>query len=79
VVGGADRAAIEKQANSASSAVAKAKVYVDDRLWYDAVAAYSDVLAGNPNDEDARAARAQIYDQLAVTKPLAEADWRMVH
>jgi Tfp pilus assembly protein PilF len=51
---------------------------MDNRVWYDAVAAYSDVLAAAPNDQDARAARAEIYDQLAVTKPLAEADWRMV-
>ena len=78
VVGGADRAALEKQVKAAPNAGAVAKVFMDNRVWYDAVAAYSDVLAAAPNDQDARAARAEIYDQLAVTKPLAEADWRMV-
>jgi hypothetical protein len=79
IVSGKDRDAMEKQLKAAGNADAMAKVFMDNRVWYDAVAGYSDVLDRMPNDQDARAARAAIYDQLAVTKPLAEADWRMVH
>ena len=58
---------------------AAANVFVNHRVWYDAIDSYSTILAQNPNDQDARKMRAELYDQLPSTKPLAEADWSMVH
>jgi hypothetical protein len=79
VVSGAERAQIKNELKSASDPAAVAGVFVNHRVWYDSVQAYSDLIERTPNDENARVARAELYDQLPVTKSLADADWRMVH
>ena len=79
IVSGAERDAIQGELKAATDATATAQVFVKHRVWYDAVQEYSDVIARMPNDSPARAARGELYDQLPVTKGLADADWRMVH
>lgn len=79
IVSGAEREQILDELKAASDATATAEVFVKHRVWYDAVQAYSEQLDRMPNDENARAARANLYDQLPVTKQLADADWQLVH
>ena len=79
ILSGAEHEQILSELKAANDATATAEVFVKHRVWYDAVQAYSDQLDRMPNDESARAARANLYDQLPVTKQLADADWKMVH
>ncbi len=79
VVGGAEREEIAEQLKVATDASTIAIVFVNHRIWYDAVQSYSDALMHDPGNQNALAARADLYEQLAVTKPLAAADWRRVH
>jgi uncharacterized protein DUF928 len=53
----------------------RAKIFEDARLWYDAVAAYSDVIAKFPRQPEAYNRRGEIYDQIPETRDLAEADF----
>jgi len=75
-----ERAAIDKelaaipQGNAYDSALARARIFVDHRLWFDALGAYDDLIAKNPNRAELYEDRATIYAQLPVTKPQAEAD-----
>jgi hypothetical protein len=79
ILSGAERDPMLDELKAANDASATAEIYVKHRVWYDAIQAYSDQLDRMPNDESARAARANLYDQLPVTKQLADADWKMVH
>ena len=79
VLSGAEREEIQKELMVTSDPSAIAQVYVKHRTWYDAVQIYSDLIARMPANEEAHAGRAVLYDQIPVTKSLAEADWRMVH
>ena len=79
IVNGADREAILADLKTANDASSIAAVFVKHRVWYDSVQAYTDLISRVPDNSDARAARGQLYDQLPVTKSLADADWRMVH
>lgn len=54
---------------------ARARVFTDHRLWYDAVAAYSDLIARFPNRPEPYEERATIYAQLDATQPLADEDF----
>lgn len=76
IVGGTERSAIDQELKSAPD---PATVFVNHRIWYDAVAAYTSALDQSPNDQAARKGRATVYDQLPVTQPLADADWQKVH
>jgi hypothetical protein len=79
IVAGSERDAIKTAVQSATGPDAMARVFVDHRVWYDAIAGYTAALDTKPDDQDARAGRAGVYDQLPVTKGLADADWAMVH
>jgi hypothetical protein len=52
-----------------------AQVFTDRRLWYDAVAAWSELIERFPSRADLREKRGQIYDQLPATQALAEEDF----
>lgn len=75
------RAAVEKALQATRSpepsgeALARAQVLTEARLWYDAVAAYTDLIERFPEQGLLFEARAAIYSQLEVTRPLAEQDW----
>jgi hypothetical protein len=79
IIGGAEREAIDSQLKAASTPAAQAQVFIDHRIWYDAIERYSGILAQKPDDTKARTMRAELYDQLSATQTLADADWRMVH
>jgi hypothetical protein len=79
VVSGAERAAIASEVASQKDSAAVANVYVNHSLWYDSIQAYSALIDRTPTDGSARSLRAQIYEQVPATKPLATADWAMVH
>jgi len=80
VVTAAEKAAIDKEiaaipaGGAYDSALARARVFVDHRLWFDALGAYDELIAKNPNRAELYEDRATIYAQLAVTKPQSEAD-----
>lgn len=84
IVGGGDRAAVESalasdSASTLAGEVARAQVFVDQRLWYDAIAAYTALIDKHPEDASLRAARAKVYDQVPATQPLADADMEASH
>ncbi|HZL28292.1 MAG TPA: DUF928 domain-containing protein [Acidobacteriaceae bacterium] len=83
IVGGSEREAIDAalaKAQAASDpAAAAAKVYTDMRLWFDAVAAYSNLIERFPARSEFYQARADLYDQLPATSALADADAAKIH
>jgi hypothetical protein len=56
------------------SGVARARVFVEHRLWFDALGAYDELIAKYPNRAEAYEDRGTVYAQLAVTKPQSDAD-----
>jgi hypothetical protein len=61
--------------DSEEAQVQRAEVFVDARLWYDAVAAYTSLILKNPDDPFLYRSRADIYDQIPATRRLAELDF----
>lgn len=55
--------------------LARARVFIDHRLWYDAIAAYTDLISRFPDRAEPFEQRGQIYVQLGVTKSLADKDF----
>jgi hypothetical protein len=53
----------------------RAQIFEDARIWYDAIASYSDVIAKFPDQPEAYKRRGEIYDQIPETRDLAEADF----
>jgi hypothetical protein len=76
IVGGSERDAIDEALKTSPGS---ADVFVQHRVWYDAVSSYANTLSHSPDDQHALAGRATLYDQLPVTHELADADWAMVH
>jgi hypothetical protein len=60
--------------NSFSAGVARARVFTDARLWYDAIDAYNQLIERFPNRADFYESRGTIYAQLSSTQSLAEED-----
>lgn len=80
VVGDPDRAQIETGLNQIpgdtfEAESARAHYLFDQRLWYDAVAAYSALIAKYPDQEDPYEMRGWLYEQLPATESLAQADF----
>lgn len=80
VLSGAERKSAENtlhgiNGDSDDARLRRAEVFVDARLWYDAVEAYSVLIAKNPSDAMLYRARAAVYDQLIATQPLADQDY----
>jgi Domain of Unknown Function (DUF928) len=79
-VSAAEKAAIDKeiaaipQDASYDCALARARIFVDHRLWFDALGAYDDLIGKNPNRAELYEDRATIYAQLPITKPQSDAD-----
>jgi Domain of Unknown Function (DUF928) len=83
IAGGAERDAIA----SALAAItqtgeagdqARAQVYFDKRVWYDAAEAYSILIAAHPDDIELHKKRGTLYDQVPATQKLADQDFAMV-
>jgi hypothetical protein len=54
--------------------LARARLFTDHRLWFDALGAYNDLVAKYPNRPEAYEDRGTVYSQIAATKSLGEAD-----
>ena len=76
MVDGTERAAIQSELASSSD---PASVFVQHRVWYDAVAAYNTVLAKDPGNQAALLGRATLYNSVSATETLADADWKLIH
>ena len=75
ILGGAERTALETALHGKPGmTAADAKVYADKRLWYDAVAAYTNLIGSEPGHADYYKSRAELYDQLPQTEALADMD-----
>jgi hypothetical protein len=61
--------------DSEDAQLQRAEVFVDKRLWYDAVAAYTSLIVKYPDDPLLYHSRADIYDQIPATRRLAELDF----
>ena len=57
---------------------ARAKVYFDKRVWYDAAEAYTILIAAHPDDSELHKMRGTLYDQVEATQKLADQDFAMV-
>jgi hypothetical protein len=57
------------------TAVARAKILTDHRLWFDALGAYDDLIAKYPNHPELYNQRGAIYAQIPATKSLADSDF----
>jgi hypothetical protein len=81
VMAGAQREEIDRAlvaiaaADPYAKARARARVFTDHRLWYDAIAAYTDLIARFPDRPEAYEERATIYAQLDATQARADADF----
>ncbi len=56
---------------------ARAQVYFDKRVWYDAAQAYSILIAAHPDDVELHKMRGTLYDQVPATQKLADQDFAM--
>jgi hypothetical protein len=61
--------------DSLQAQLRRARVFEDARIWYDAVAVYSAVIAKFPDQPETYRRRGEIYDQIPETRGLAEADF----
>jgi hypothetical protein len=52
-----------------------AQIFMDHRLWFDAVQAYTELIKSYPDDPEPYEKRGMIYDQIPVTEDLAEQDF----
>jgi Domain of Unknown Function (DUF928) len=83
IAGGAERDAIAAalaaitQTGDAGDR-ARAQVYFDKRVWYDAAQAYSILIAAHPDDAELHRMRGTLYDQVPATQKLADQDFAMV-
>lgn len=81
VVPDPERQQIEKElaaiapADSYQAGTALARVFVNHRLWYDAIGAYSDLIKRYPDRAELYEERGTIYAQIEVTKAQANADF----
>ncbi len=58
-----------------AAGLARAQVLVEGRVWYDALGAYSDLIARFPDRSEAYARRAELFAQLPATQRQAEEDF----
>ena len=79
LVSGTERKSIEQALDRSEGEtlpvhMKRAQVFVDNRLWYDAVAEYSQLISKNRDNPELYQQRAQIYAQLPQTQELAKQD-----
>ncbi len=79
IIGGPNRTAVEgalaaAKATPGEPSAAAAKVFVDNRLWFDAIAEYTALIEKHPEVIQFYKDRAAVYDQLMETRTLADED-----
>ena len=62
-------------ADAYRAGLVRAQVFTDQRLWYDAIGAYTELIALSPDRAEAYEKRGMIYAQIPATQPLADADF----
>jgi hypothetical protein len=81
VVSDQERAAIDKAlgaippGDAYQSALSRAHIFTDHRLWFDALGAYDNLISKFPDRSELYEDRGAIYAQIPATKALAEADF----
>jgi tetratricopeptide (TPR) repeat protein len=81
VVSDSERTEIEKalanlpKGDPYKTALARAKLFTEHRLWYDALGAYTDAIARYPDHAELYEQRGMIYAQLEATREQAEEDF----
>lgn len=81
IVGGDERASVESaiaREKSSNPTTTQARLFTGKRLWYDAVDSYSYLIANHPDQQDLYKSRAELYDSVAETHALADADMQKV-
>ena len=61
--------------DSYQARLARAQVFTDARLWYDALDAYTELIERYPSRAELYENRGTIYAQLSRTQELAQADF----
>lgn len=79
IIGGTNRQTVESALASAKAPAGEpsedvAKIYVQNRLWFDAIAEYSSLIERHPGVTKYYQERSAVYDQLKETHDLADAD-----
>ena len=80
VVSAVERRAIDSALAAArgtdpyKTGLARARVFTDHRLWFDAIGAYTELVEKYPNRAELYEQRGKIYAQVDATSKLAEAD-----
>lgn len=75
IVGGQPRSELDALLASApEDSLDRARIFVDKRLWYDAVEAYTHLISAHPADSQYLLDRAELYEQLPQTKEAAQRD-----
>lgn len=69
------RIASIKPADAYAAASERAQIFTDQRLWYDAIAAYTDLIAKYPDHAELYEKRGTIYAQFETTQPVADRDF----
>ena len=69
------RVAAIKASDAYATACERAQLYTDQRLWYDAIGAYSDLISKYPDRPELYERRGTIYAQLETTQGLADRDF----
>ena len=64
-----------KSTDAYAAACERAQLYTDQRLWYDAIGAYTDLIAKYPDRAELYERRGTIYAQFEATQSLAEKDF----
>lgn len=64
-----------KSADGYAAECQRAQVFTDQRLWYDAIGAYTDLIAQYPDRAELYERRGTIYAQFEATQPLADNDF----
>lgn len=81
VADAAVRAKVDKALSAAAGAdayakaVARARVFTDNRLWYDAVAAWAEAIALDPKRPEAWEGRGNVFAQIPATRSLSDQDF----
>jgi hypothetical protein len=80
VLNGAERAQVESglgqfQGTDFDAESGRAKYFFDQRLWYDAVMGYTELIQKYPERENLYVLRGTLYFQLPATESLADADF----
>lgn len=75
-----EREAMERRLSAVSGEaleerIHRAEIFVDARLWYDAIESYTAIIEQYPEERRLYARRGEIYDQIAATYELAEKDF----